>query len=125
MENKNKTELLKKIGLNLRSIRLQKGVTPKEMASLLSITLQAYNNIENGKTNLSISQIFEIAQFLKIDFNEVMDIENKRIYNFTTQNNPNSTIQNGEIHNQAPANFYETVLSKIELLITLIKDGGK
>jgi transcriptional regulator with XRE-family HTH domain len=125
MENKNKTELLKKIGLNLRTIRLQKGVTPKEMAALLAITLQAYNNIENGKTNLSISQIFEIAQFLKIDFNQVMDIENKRIYNFTTQNNPNSTIQNGEIHNEAPANFFETVLAKIELLITLVNNGKK
>lgn len=120
MAVKTDTDLLKQIGTKLRKIRLQKEVSPKEMASALSITTQAYNNIENGRTNLNISQIMQISQFLKIDFNEVLDVENKRIYNFTTHNNPNSTIQNGEIHNASEASQFNTILSKLEQLIEAV-----
>ena len=51
----NKTEFLRIVGANIKSIRKKKNIEVKEVAVGLGITVQAFGAIENGKVDLNLS----------------------------------------------------------------------
>ncbi len=84
MENKDK--FLKGVGDNIRNIRIENNLEIKAVASKLGITIQAYGKIENGKVDLNISRLFEIANLFKIEFNKILNTKGDT-FNFTSHNN--------------------------------------
>lgn len=50
----------------LKEIRKQKNLKTREIAELLSISFQHYNDIENGRRNPSIELAFKMADTLNI-----------------------------------------------------------
>jgi transcriptional regulator with XRE-family HTH domain len=74
--------LQKKIGENIEHFRLQKKKTIKQMASLLHLSNSGYRNIERGITEVSLTKIFLIAEFLNVRVFQLLDFEN----NMTTIN---------------------------------------
>ena len=59
----NKELFLKKIGENIKEIRKSRKQEVKFAASGIGISVQAMGAIENGKVDLNISRLFEIARF--------------------------------------------------------------
>lgn len=54
----------KKLGENLKKIRLSKGIKQVEIARTLGVDRSFVSNIENGKTNPTLSTIASLAKAL-------------------------------------------------------------
>ncbi|MBS1614927.1 MAG: helix-turn-helix transcriptional regulator [Bacteroidetes bacterium] len=72
---KEKNKLLRRIGANLKAIRKEKGIEVKQISAWLELSQQAYLNMENGKTDFSLTRIIELTQYLEVDINKLLDIE--------------------------------------------------
>ncbi len=65
-------EYSKKLGENLKKIRIMKGITQTEIAKKLDVNRSFVSNIENGKTNPTLSTITNLADVLGISVNELL-----------------------------------------------------
>ena len=62
----------KKLGQNLKKIRLDKGITQTSIAKALGADRSFVSNIENGKTNPTLSTISSLAKALGVSTNELL-----------------------------------------------------
>ncbi|MCD8508147.1 MAG: helix-turn-helix domain-containing protein [Candidatus Pacebacteria bacterium] len=62
----------KKLGENLRKIRTKKDITQTGLAEALGVDKSFISNIENGKTNPTLSTITSIAKALGVSSNELL-----------------------------------------------------
>ncbi len=62
----------KKLGENLKKIRTSKNITQTEFAEKLGVDKSFVSNIENGKTNPTLSTITNLAQALGVSTNELL-----------------------------------------------------
>ena len=62
----------KKLGENLKKIRTSKNITQTEFAEKLGVDKSFVSNIENGKTNPTLSTLTNLAQALGVSTNELL-----------------------------------------------------
>ncbi len=62
----------KRLGENLREIRVSKNITQSELAEKLGADKSFVSNIENGKTNPTLSTITSLAKALGVSANELL-----------------------------------------------------
>lgn len=62
----------KKLGENLKKIRTKKNITQTELAKTLGVDKSFVSNIENGKTNPTLSTITNIAGALGVSSNDLL-----------------------------------------------------
>ena len=60
---------------NIRKIREAKGYSQEYMAIKLGISQNGYFKIEAGKVSLKVKELFDIAQILGTNINELIQIE--------------------------------------------------
>jgi transcriptional regulator with XRE-family HTH domain len=65
-------EVIKKLGNKIREARLAKGISQQNLADLCQLELSQINRIELGKINTSISQLFLIAEKLKVPVEKLL-----------------------------------------------------
>ncbi len=127
MENKNL--FLKKIGENIKEIRKSKMQEVKEVARGLGITVQALGAIENGKTDLHISRLYEIANYFKVEFDVLLKTKVGDIFNYSSQNNSGGYhIQSIGVFNISDENlktYLETDLAAIKEKIVFFEEALK
>ena len=68
-------ETAKIIGKNLKEARKFKGLTQKEVASIMRMTQQQYSRFETGTFELNYSQILTLCDLYEITPNELFHIE--------------------------------------------------
>lgn len=61
-----------KLGQNLKRIRIEKGISQNKIARTLGIDRAFISNIENGKTNPTLSTIAKIAKAIGVSVGELM-----------------------------------------------------
>jgi transcriptional regulator with XRE-family HTH domain len=97
MEKVNKQNVLELIGENIRTLRKDNKIEIKQIASQLNITPQAFSNIENGKTDISVSKIIELANILKTSYSAILNISKNPTFNYYAENNSGGIqVQNQE-----------------------------
>lgn len=62
----------KRLGVNLKKIRLSKAIKQAEIARTLGVDRSFVSNIENGKTNPTLSTIASLAKALGVSTNELL-----------------------------------------------------
>lgn len=62
----------KKLGENLKKIRTKKDITQTGLAETLGVDKSFISNIENGKTNPTLSTITSLAKALKVSPDELL-----------------------------------------------------
>ncbi len=62
----------KKLGENIKNIRLDKEITQTELAETIGVDKSFISNIENGKTNPTLSTITSLAKALKVSPDELL-----------------------------------------------------
>ena len=62
----------KKLGENLKRIRLSNGIKQIALAKTLNVDRSFESNIENGKTNPTLSTISSLAKALGVSTNELL-----------------------------------------------------
>lgn len=71
---KDKSEILKLFGKNLRRVRESKGFTQEQLANELGLEISQISRIERGIINTSIYTLYQISTFFDIDVNELFDL---------------------------------------------------
>ena len=61
-----------KVNEHIRLLRLQRGYSQENMADLLGLSTTAYGDIERGKTDLTLTRLFQIADALDVDSAELL-----------------------------------------------------
>ena len=59
----------------LEQIRKDRGITQEELASILEVSRQTVNSLENGRYNPSIVLAFKIAKFFGLQIEEIFIYE--------------------------------------------------
>ena len=62
----------KRLGQNLKKIRTQKDITQVSIAKTLGVDRSFVSNIENGKTNPTLSTITNLAKALGVSTDELL-----------------------------------------------------
>lgn len=60
------------VGHKIKTKRLLKGYTQQFMAESLGVSQKTYSNLENSKSNVSLSTLEKIASILEIDFFDLL-----------------------------------------------------
>jgi len=107
MKDKEKIATIKqKIGSNIKKIRLDKNLPTKQVCYDLDLSLSAYNNIEKGLTDISITRVLQIADYFNVNYTELLSLE--KITNYYINPTANSTgigTNNGDIINKDTDSF--------------------
>ena len=61
-----------KLGKNLKRIRIEKGITQGDIVRTLGVSRSFISNIENGKTNPTLSTISKLAKAIGVSVVELM-----------------------------------------------------
>lgn len=61
-----------KLGENLKRIRVEKGMTQGDIVRTLGVSRSFVSNIENGKTNPTLSTIANLAKALGVSSDELL-----------------------------------------------------
>lgn len=70
----NKVLLVCKIGLKIREVRKEKGLTIEQLAFEAEIESKQLRRIELGQINTSIYQIYNISFSLKVPMKDIIDV---------------------------------------------------
>ena len=68
-------EIAKRIGQNLKEARKFKGLTQKQVASIMHMTQQQYSRFENGVFELNYQQILSLCQIYELSPNELFNVD--------------------------------------------------
>ena len=68
-------EIAKRIGQNLKEARKFKGLTQKQVASMMNMTQQQYSRFENGVFELNYDQILTLCELYEIQPNDLFRID--------------------------------------------------
>lgn len=66
-------EIQEKFGDNLKKVRTNKGLSLRSLASMCNLDDSNISKIENGKVNIQLSTIFELAKGLNVEPKELLD----------------------------------------------------
>lgn len=67
-------EINQKVCARIKSARLSKNKSQSDLAKALHLTTTAYNRIENNKTQLTITMLFQIAHFLELTISDLLEL---------------------------------------------------
>lgn len=101
-----------KIGEKIRMIREIKGISQEAVATHLDITPQAYGKIEREETKLDFKRIEEIAKYLNITVDEIMNFDTKNIFKNTFKDQSTGNFNIGE--NKEGFTIIERLLTTME-----------
>ena len=68
-------QVCKLFGLKLREVRLSSGLSQEKLAEMAGLDRTYINSTENGKRNLSLINIFRIAEALGVQAKDLLDVE--------------------------------------------------
>ncbi len=75
--NSKKGQIQKKVGDNIKSIRLKKGIQQRDLAAWCDFEYSNMCRIESGRTNITIYNLCKIADALGVDIKDLLvDIPN-------------------------------------------------
>jgi transcriptional regulator with XRE-family HTH domain len=94
--------LHEKIPQNIRKFRELKQITREEIASQLNLTLNGYAKIEQGKVEITIKRLKQVAKILQVEVREILEFEVKNIFN----------IKNNTLHESQMISNRDSILTK-------------
>lgn len=97
---------------NIKSIRVEKGISQKDMANRLKFAQSNYNKIENGLAELTVKRLYEIAEILEVSiFQILVDKDSNKIMD-AIRNDVDEKIKK-ELYEERFNEFRETISKEI------------
>ena len=69
------SDINKKVGLNIRKIREERGLSQEKLAALADLHRAYVGQIERGEKNIGLKNLEKIAKALDVDIRVLVDIE--------------------------------------------------
>lgn len=57
------------IGAKIRSLRLSRGISQKELAGYLEVTFQQLQKYEKGHNKISVDKLLSLSEYFRVPFN--------------------------------------------------------
>lgn len=73
IQDRNKSELTRLLGVNLRNWRTKLDLTQEVVAKIIGISRPAYVQIENGNRELYVTELSRLVQVLKIEIYKLFE----------------------------------------------------
>lgn len=70
-----KVELLKRFGKNVKIERIKKDLTREQLSEIMNVSVNYLSNVENGKANMSLAKVLELAEYLKTDIENLLNFK--------------------------------------------------
>jgi transcriptional regulator with XRE-family HTH domain len=67
--------ILKQFGIQLRKIRISRGFTQEELAAKAGFSRSYYTEIETGKRNISLLNLYRLVECLGINLSELFNMD--------------------------------------------------
>ncbi len=74
MDSERSNKSLINFSENLKQLRIEKGLSQKQLAEKLGVAVSTYANWEQGRREPSIYDIFNILSVLEIEANELFEL---------------------------------------------------
>lgn len=71
----NKETLLKRFGKNVKIERIKQDLTQEQFAEIMGVSHAYLASIERGKENMSLAKVLELAQFLNVDIENLLNFK--------------------------------------------------
>lgn len=68
-----KKTLLKKFGKNVKIERIKQDLTQEKLAEIMDVSQNYVANIECGKANMSLAKVLELANYLNIRIEKLLN----------------------------------------------------
>lgn len=68
-----KKTLLKKFGKNVKIERIKQDLTQEKLAEIMDVSQNYIANIECGKANMSLAKVLELANYLNIRIEQLLN----------------------------------------------------
>lgn len=85
-------DMNKIVAQRIMEAREAKGLYQKNIATALGLSTNAYNSIENGKTNLTVNVLYKISEILQLPVSALLNINQKSINSIVITQNNNGTL---------------------------------
>lgn len=100
----------KLVAQRIMALRESKGILQKDLAARIDMKVSTYSDKENGKTDITISELYRIAKGLDTTVQNLLELEE-----YSTQNNTNSIVlnqnHNGTIYFQPSQEMLDQLVS--------------
>lgn len=102
----------------IRVMRQFKGWSQEEIAEKLNMSAKGYANIEHGNTDIKLSKLEQISETFGMSLLDLLELDEKNIFNFTESQNYNSLFGNfGHISSSAEEKKLKLELQEIRSII--------
>jgi len=69
------TNILKNLGLKIKKLRREKGLTQEVLAEKVNIHPTYVGKIESGKNNISVIMLYKISRALDVKLSQMFDFD--------------------------------------------------
>lgn len=69
------------VAARIKELRIKKGIMQKSVSGYISLSPNAYSRIENGYTQITIQNLFLIAECIGVKVEEILDVGNNVLNN--------------------------------------------
>ena len=119
-------ENIEKLTKNIASARMKKGFSYEVMGRELSLSASSYWKIENGKSKLSVEDLFRISEILETPLTELLDMGNTIVQQTNNDNVIGYQYQpKFENFYQESKEVYEKLLQSKDEQIAMLKSMVK
>ncbi len=102
-----------KVAAKISELRLQKNILQTALADSLNMSQNAYSQLENGTTRITVEKLFAIANYFRIPVTQLLDIPENIMFN-TSENstaiNTNNRTLNNHLHDESFSKLYEKIV---------------
>ncbi len=81
------------IGKRLQKTRIQRDISPQQMANAINISTNKIKQLENGKANIELNDFMKICDFLNISIYDVLNEKYDNIIEYMDKDLYNLIIQ--------------------------------
>lgn len=108
----------------IKSIREMRNFTQEYMANELGMTQAGYSKLESGKTDVTFSQLTEVAKVLEISVEDLIAFDNQKFFNsFNNVKGSNNGIVTVKTESDEIKKLYEDKIRLLEQLLQAKEDA--
>ena len=105
-----------KIGNKIKKIREHKNYTQEFMANELSMSISNYSKIERDEISITLDRLDEIANVLKMKFQDILAFDEKNVFNFINSPHSQGYINNLYANNNNADNILNEIFTRLNLI---------
>jgi transcriptional regulator with XRE-family HTH domain len=108
------------IGSNIKKWRAIKEVKQEHLAKKMNLTPAQLSKIENGKVTIKISRVVEVAKYLNVEVEELLN-SNFNFTNITNSPHSNNSNGSGNITMNNDKQLYEKLIDTLNKVLGKLK----